>query len=270
MPTFSIVIPAYNIENYIAKTLESVLAQTLQDFEIILVDDGSSDKTVAIIQQFNDPRITLLQQKNRGLAGARNTGIRHSQGDYIALLDGDDYWLPEKLERQLAHLETRPEVGVSFCPAAFMDDAGIPLGTYQMPQLTDLDAPSFLCSNAIGCGSTPVIRHQVLEAIKFQDTLRGALETCYFDEHLQRSEDLELWLRILLQTSWKIEGISEPLVYYRINPNSLSSNVFKQHESWEQVIEKVRTLKGGQSVQNLAASGKKPVIPAEKSVIYGA
>lgn len=241
MPTFSIVIPAYNIENYIAQTLKSVLAQTLQDFEIIVIDDGSSDQTVAIIQQFTDPRIKLIQQNNQGASSARNKGILHSQGQYIAFLDGDDYWLPEKLERQLHHLGTNPDIGVSFCRAAFMDDAGIPLGTYQMPQLTDLDAPAFLRSNAIGCGSTPMIRRQVLDAIKFQDNLNGELKTCYFDERLQRSEDLEFWLRILLQTSWKIEGITEPLAFYRINPNSLSSNVLKEHESWEQVVEKVRT-----------------------------
>ncbi|MGL5034376.1 MAG: glycosyltransferase family 2 protein [Microcystaceae cyanobacterium] len=240
MLTFSVIIPAYNIENYITQTLESVLAQTFQDFEIILVDDGSGDRTVAIIQQFNDPRIKLIQQENQGASSARNKGISHSQGQYIALLDGDDYWLPEKLEQQLNHLETNPDIGVSFCRAAFMDDSGTPLGVYQMPQLTNLDAPAFLRSNAIGCGSTPVIRRQVLDAIQFQDNRQGELKTCYFDEGLQRSEDLELWLRILLQTPWKIEGITEPLVFYRINPNSLSSNVLKEHESWEQVVEKVR------------------------------
>lgn len=241
MVTFSVVIPAYNIENYIAQALESVLAQTLQDFEIIVIDDGSVDHTVAIIQQFTDPRIKLIQQENQGASSARNKGILHSQGQYIALLDGDDYWLPEKLERQLRHLETHPEIGVSFCRAAFMDNSGKPLGVYQMPQLTNLDASAFLRSNAIGCGSTPMIRRQVLEAIQFQDDLNGELKTCYFDEGLQRSEDLELWLRILLQTTWKIEGMTEPLVFYRINPNSLSSNVLKEHESWEQVVEKVRT-----------------------------
>ncbi|MFM6290642.1 MAG: glycosyltransferase family 2 protein [Microcystaceae cyanobacterium] len=241
MPTFSVIIPAYNIENYVAQALNSVLAQTFQDFEIILVDDGSFDHTISIIRQFTDPRVKLIQQENRGASSARNHGIRQSQGQYIAFLDGDDYWLPEKLERQLQHLESFPEVGVSFCRAAFIDDSGVPLGTYQMPQLTDLDAPAFLRSNAIGCGSTPIIRRQVLEAIQFQDNLHGELEVCYFDEHLQRSEDLELWLRILLKTSWKIEGIADPLVYYRINPNSLSSNILKEHESWEQVVEKVRS-----------------------------
>lgn len=241
MVKVSVVIPVYNVEKYIAQTIESVLAQTYQDFEIIIVDDGSVDQTLAICQQFNEPRLQIIQQKNRGASSARNRGIRYSQGEYIALLDGDDKWLPEKLEHQVQHLETRPELGVSFCRAAFMDDQGKPLGIYQMPQLTGIDVPSLLKANAIGSGSTPVIRRAVFEAIQFQDHSQGEIQTCYFDESLQRSEDLECWIRILLQTDWKIEGISNPLVFYRINPNSLSSNVLKEHESWEEVVTKVRT-----------------------------
>ncbi len=240
MTTVSVIIPAYNLENYIVQALESVLFQTFQDFEIILIDDGSQDNTVSLVQQFDDPRIHILQQKNQGASSARNYGMRQSQGQYIALLDGDDYWLPEKLERQLQHLSHAPNVGVSFCRAAFMNDLGEPLGTYQMPQLKNLDASAFLKSNAIGCGSTPILRREVLDAIQFETIIQGERKVCYFDETLQRSEDLELWLRILLKTPWKIEGINDPLVFYRINPDSLSSNVLKEYESWEQVVSKVR------------------------------
>lgn len=238
MVTVSVIIPVYNVEKYIAETIESVLAQTYQDFEIIIVDDESPDNSIEICRRFTDERIRILQQKNRGAAGARNTGILHSQGNYIALLDGDDLWLPEKLERQLSYLKTHPEVGVTFCPAGFIDDEGKPSGMYQHPKLTGIDAAYLLRDNAIGSGSTPLIRREVFEAIKFQDDLK---RECYFDESLERSEDLECWIRILLQTHWKIEGMSDPLVYYRINPKSLSSNVIKEYESWEEVIAKVRT-----------------------------
>lgn len=239
MVSVSVVIPVYNVEKYVAQAIESVLAQTHQDFEVIIVDDESPDRSLEICRRFTDPRIRILQQKNRGLAGARNTGIRHSQGDYIALLDSDDLWQPQKLERQVAHLQRRPEVGVSFCRAAFIDEQGQPSGTYQMPQLTNITAADLFRANAVGSGSTPMIRRAVLQAIQFPDPNHG--EAAYFDEQLRRSEDLECWIRILLQTPWKIEGLAEPLTLYRVNPSSLSSDLLKQYDSWEQVLEKTRS-----------------------------
>lgn len=97
-PFFSIIIPAYNLENYIAAALQSVLVQTFQNFEIIIVDDGSSDETVSIIQSFHDPRIRLVSQVNGGVSRARNAGMKKAVGAYIAFMDGDDYWYPEHLE----------------------------------------------------------------------------------------------------------------------------------------------------------------------------
>jgi glycosyltransferase involved in cell wall biosynthesis len=241
MVTVSVIIPVYNVEKYIYETIKSVLAQTYQDFEIIIVDDESPDNSIEICRSFNDSRIKIIQQKNRGLAGARNTGIRHSQGNYIALLDSDDLWLPEKLEQQVDYLENHPQVGVTFCPAGFIDDDGTPSGMYQHPKLTNITVSCLLQSNVIGSGSTPMIRREVFEAIKFQENLYGETEDFYFDEHFRRSEDLECWIRIVLQTQSKIEGISEPLVYYRVNPNSLSSDLMTQFQSWQQVVRKVST-----------------------------
>lgn len=109
-PFFSIIIPAYNLENYIAATLQSVLVQTFQDFEIIIVDDGSSDETVSIIQSFHDPRIRLVSQVNGGVSRARNAGMKKAMGAYIAFLDGDDYWYPEHLELAADFFNRHPEI----------------------------------------------------------------------------------------------------------------------------------------------------------------
>ena len=114
MPKISVIIPYYNAEKYISRTIQSVLNQTCSDFEIILVDDGSIDRGVEICKAFNDPRIKIVRQANRGLPGARNTGIRHAQCDYIALLDSDDLWSPHKLNHHIAHLDQEPNVGISF------------------------------------------------------------------------------------------------------------------------------------------------------------
>lgn len=241
MKLVSVIVPTYNVERYIAATVKSVLAQSYSQFELLIIDDESPDRSVEIVQQFQDPRIKIIHQKNRGLAGARNTGIRHAQGDYLAFLDSDDLWLPEKLEQHVQHLEQNPQVGVSFSRSAFMDGDGLPLGIYQMPKLKDITAAHLLCRNPIGNGSAPVIRREVLEEIKFYADRYGSQEDFYFDDAFRQSEDIECWIRIMLQTQWSIEGIPEALTLYRVNTEGLSAQVMKQYKSWEQVIEKTRT-----------------------------
>jgi glycosyltransferase involved in cell wall biosynthesis len=241
MKKVSVIIPVYRVEKYIGAAVESVREQTYKNFEMLIVDDGSPDRSVEICQQFTDPRIKIIRQENRGLAGARNTGIRHAQGEYLAFLDGDDLWLPEKLEKHVEHLGNLPDVGVSFSRSAFIDEAGKFLGTYLMPKLKEITPPCLLRENPVGNGSSAVIRREVFEAIRFQDNLYGTVEDFYFDEHFRQSEDIECWLRIAIQTTWEIEGIPEALTLYRVNLGGLSANLLKQLEYLERVIEKTRS-----------------------------
>ena len=240
MKLISVIVPVYNVEKYIALTVQSVLNQTYTNFELLIIDDESPDRSVEICQQFNDSRIKIISQKNRGLAGARNTGIRHAQGDYIAFLDGDDLWLPEKLAQHIEHLESSPQVGVSFSRSQFIDSQGKSLGIYQMPKLKDITPAHLLCRNPIGNGSSPVIRREVLALIRYEDKLQETVEDFYFDEHFRQSEDIECWFRIAALTSWHIEGIPEALTLYRVNGEGLSANILKQLNSWEQFIAKHR------------------------------
>ncbi|GAB4542731.1 MAG: hypothetical protein Tsb0014_35790 [Pleurocapsa sp.] len=240
MKLISVVVPVYNVEKYIALTIKSVLNQTYPHFELLIIDDESPDRSVEICRQFSDPRIKIISQKNRGLAGARNTGIRHAQGDYVAFLDGDDLWLPNKLARHIEHLEASPQVGVSFSRSEFIDGEGKSLGIYQMPKLKNITPDHLLCRNPIGNGSAPVIRREVLAAICFEDRVQETVEACYFDEHFRQSEDIECWFRIAADTSWEIEGIPEALTLYRVNGEGLSANILKQLDSWEQFIAKHR------------------------------
>jgi glycosyltransferase involved in cell wall biosynthesis len=246
MQTISIIIPLYNTERYIAQTLQSVLQQTYTDFEVIIVDDGSIDRGVEICQSFDDSRIKIIRQANRGLPGARNTGIRHAQGDYIALLDSDDLWAPDKLDRHIAHLEREPDVGISFSYSAFIDEFSQPLGLYQKPKkLSGITPEYILCRNPVGNGSTAVIRRSVLQSIEFQAEIRNTIERCYFDEQLRErsadATDVEFWVRTAITTDWKIAGIPEILTYYRINSDGLSANALHQLGALDRVIEKTRT-----------------------------
>ncbi|MGL5807314.1 MAG: glycosyltransferase family 2 protein [Xenococcaceae cyanobacterium] len=237
----SVIIPVYKVEKYIAETINSVLNQTYQDFELIIVDDGSPDRSVEICQQFKDPRLKIIRQKNQGVCAARNTGISHATGQYLAFLDGDDLWLPQKLEKHLKHLESSPDVGVSFSRSAFIDECGAALGIYQMPKLTEITPPLILRRNPVGNGSAPVIRREVFEAIEYMENSTGIQRQCYFDPRLAHFEDVECWLRISLLTDWKTEGIPEALTLYRVNSKGASSNLNKQIEDLEKVLEKTKS-----------------------------
>lgn len=243
MKLVSVIIPVYKVEKYIAATVKSVLEQTYKNFELLIIDDGSPDKSGEICQQFIDTRIQIIRQENRGVSAARNTGIRHAQGEYIALLDADDLWLPSKLEKHIEHLENNPKIGVSFSRSAFIDDTDKPLGIYQMSKLKEITPLDILCRTPIGNGSVSVFRKEVFEAIAFEDNLYGTREKFYFDDdrELHPSEDVECWLRIALQTDWQIEGIAQALTLYRVNPGGYSAQLFKKLSSWEKMLEKARS-----------------------------
>jgi glycosyltransferase involved in cell wall biosynthesis len=230
LPLVSVVIPMFNVGQYIEQCIQSVLAQTFKNFEVICVDDGCTDDTLHKLARFPDPRIKLIQQSNRGLSGARNTGILASRGMYVALLDADDFWAKEKLALHINHLNTRSDVGVSYCPSLFVNEHGNSMGIGQNPKLKHITTKDVFCRNPVGNGSAPVIRKRLLKEVAFVSDKTG--RKCIFDEDLRQSEDIELWLRIALLGNWKFEGIKTPLTFYRVNDGGLSSNLSKQYASW--------------------------------------
>ena len=235
-PTVSVVIPAYNVERFIAGAIRCVLDQTYTDFELIVVDDGGSDGSAAIAQSFDDPRLRLIRQRNRGLAGARNAGIRAARGRFIAFLDADDLWHPLKLACHVAHLRARPEVGVSYSASAFIDDAGRPMHLLQSPKLHQVTAADVFLRNPVGNGSAPVIRAETLAAIAFDAPTGTPGERWYFDERFRQSEDIECWVRMALTTRWRFEGLADALTLYRVNAGGLSAQLDRQLASWERMV----------------------------------
>ncbi len=233
--TFStLVIPVYNGASTIRVAIDSALAQTCENYEVLVVDDGSTDETADIVRSYSDPRLRFFQQPNGGLNAARNAGIREGKGDYIGLLDADDLWEPTKLEKHVAHLDANPDIGLSFSGSWMMDLDDKPTGMMQSPQVTNITSVDLVCRNPVGNGSTPLLRRTALDAIAHPHPKLG--HTCWFDEELRQSTDIECWLRLSLKTDWKIEGIAEPLTGYRINPKGLSANVTRQLETWQQMI----------------------------------
>ena len=236
-PSISVIMPVYNVERYVSEAIVSVLAQTFTDFELIIVDDGGTDRSMDICRSYDDPRIRIISQPNRGLAGARNTGIAASRGEYIALLDSDDSWKPEKLALHKIHLDTNVEVGVSYSGSRFVDEQGRPLRQAQRPKLENITAKDILTRNPVGNGSAAVIRRSALEAVAFPHH-EERHRTCYFDETFRQSEDIELWIRMALTGSYTFEGIGGLLTCYRIVSGGLSANIAAQYDSWNRVIQK--------------------------------
>jgi len=241
-PLFSVVIPCYKVANYIGDCLESVLAQTFKSFEIICVDDGSPDNTSEIISQYSDDRIRVIHQMNRGLSGARNTGISVSRGIFIALLDADDLWLPTKLEEHFKHLQSDPHIGISYCASEFIDEDGKSMGIGQQPKLTDITPKEIFCRNPIGNGSAAVIRKSLLNSVSRVRQIGKLTRFEYFDENMRQSEDVEFWLRVALVTKYKFEGIDTALTKYRVNMSGLSANLDKQYASWLYSVQQNKQL----------------------------
>lgn len=241
-PIFSVVIPVYNVAEYIEECLTSVLKQTFTNFEIVFVDDGSPDDSIEIIRKFTDSRIRIVHQENRGLAAARNTGINASRGLYVALLDSDDYWHPEKLAYHFKHMRNDPTIDVSYSASLFVDESSRELGIGQHPKLSSVTPVDIFCRNPVGNGSAPVLRKSLLRSVARPVSVDGEHRMEYFDETMRQSEDVEFWIRVALTTDSRFVGIEKPLTYYRVNGSGLSANLEKQYDAWLYSVNKNRKI----------------------------
>ena len=235
-PRMTVVMPVFNVEKYVAEAIQSVLNQTFRDFELIIVDDEGSDSSMKIARSFEDSRIRIVSQPNRGLAGARNTGIAMARAPYIALLDSDDRWHEDKLLLHYVHLQANPAVGVSYSGSRMIDEHGEVLKVAMRPKLTGVSETDILCRNPVGNGSAPVLRKTMLDHAAFSDPQQPS-RTCWFDETFRQSEDIELWVRLAALHGVRFEGIEGLLTDYRIIGGALSANVVKQYVSWTRMID---------------------------------
>lgn len=241
-PIFSVVIPVYNVSRYICECLDSVLAQTFKSFEVICVDDESPDDSVEKIRAYDDPRIRVISQKNRGLAGARNTGINASRGVFVALLDADDVWMPEKLESHFYHFQSNRKVGVSYSSSVFIDENSRKLGIGQYPKLHNVKPEDVFCRNPVGNGSAAVLRKSLLLSCSSVEEVDGEYRRQYFDESLRQSEDIDFWIRIALTSKYQFEGVKAALTLYRVNSGGLSANLKAQYDAWLASVNNNRSL----------------------------
>lgn len=219
----SIIMPAYNAENYIKESIQTVLDQTFTNWELIIIDDCSSDNTVDVIRAIEDDRIRLIElEKNSGAAVARNRGVEIAQGEYIAFLDSDDLWGAEKLTKQLFFMKSNDY--------------------------------SFTCTEYIAINEN----YEEINTIKVQDRLdyKGVLKYCpgnstiiynakklgkFYAPIIRRRNDFAMWLQVIKKAEF-IYGLREPHTFYKVRENSLSSNKIKLVKYQWKVLRKIEGL----------------------------
>ncbi len=231
-PALSIVIPAYNVAPYIAAAVESALDQSFTDLEIIVIDDGSTDTTPDVLETLRqrraDPRLRIVRQDNKGLSGARNSGIRLARGTLIGFLDGDDLWRPEKAAHHIAAFARAPGLGISFSHSEYLTEDGLPTGRLLMAGAAAPSLHAMVRRNHLGNGSTPVVRRACFD-------LAGL-----FCEELQSCEDYEMWCRILCETPYYAALVPLPLTFYRLRETSLSFNFAKFLDNADRAMARLR------------------------------
>ena len=220
----SVIIPNYNNAHYLGTAVQSVLRQTFRDYEIIIIDDGSTDNSKDVADDFGE-KVFFIRQENQGLAGARNTGIRTARGELIGLLDADDEWQPEYLEQMIVLAEKNSDAIIFYCMAQCMDQDGqnLPQFVGGPPIEPELHFQRLLRANFIIPSTVTFRKKPIVDA--------GS-----FDANLRSCEDWDLWLRLL--PSSRMIGSSNCLVRYRVHGSSLSTNVDGMHAATKKVIEK--------------------------------
>lgn len=229
-PLITIVMPCFNAQNTIKETIESVLNQSYKQYELLVINDGSSDDSVELINLYTslDNRISLISIENQGVSVARNTGILHARGEYIAFLDSDDLWHPTKLEQQIEYMSKHLDVGVCFSRVEFLSQTGQPLNQYSTVPAQGLIATGLLTENLTCTTSNVFCRQQVIK------------EVGPFNTTMSFAEDQEWLLRVVLMSSWKIMGLQQVHVGYRTNQGSLSSQLDRMEQGWESLVNQVR------------------------------
>ncbi|MCK9985524.1 MAG: hypothetical protein AzoDbin1_01996 [Azoarcus sp.] len=228
-PTVSVIIPAWNAAWCVGRAIDSVFAQEYRDFELIVVDDGSTDDTAAVLATYAD-RLQVVTKPNGGMSSARNAGIRAARGLYLAFLDADDRWLPYKLARQVAMLGSHPELAFCAAVATIEDLQGRTLGEWRGAQGRTADvAEVFENHTAVAGGASAVLARRDLV------TRLGG-----FDETLAGAEDTDLWIRLAAHGGFAC--IDEPMVVVLRRPDSVSRNFEAMRRGALTMIGKNRNL----------------------------
>ena len=220
-PNISVIIPAYNAAATIAQTIESVRQQTYSNLEIIVINDGSSDRTAAVVNNISDPRIKLFNYPNGGVAHARNRGIAQAQGEYIAFLDADDLWTEDKLKLQHEALSNNSQAGVAYSWTYFLYPEGVCYPSDPVHHQGYIYS-NLLTQNFLHHGSNPLIRREAIADVG------------EFDPRFPHCADWDYYLR--LAAKWDFVVVPKHQIYYRQSPNSMTAKIDDIEQQLSQML----------------------------------
>jgi len=223
MSLITVIIPVYNGEKTIRETIESVLNQTYSNFELLVINDESTDSTLDLLASIQDPRLKVFSYINAGVSASRNRGLSHASGEFIAFLDADDLWTPDKLEAQVKALQQNPQAAVAYSWFDYIDESGQFLRNGCRTTTSGDLYQEFLISQFFNISSS-LIRTQAL------------LEVGNFDESLTHGEDWDLFLR--LAARYHFVAIPSVQISYRLSANSATSNLFKMEAEFLKVLDR--------------------------------
>ncbi|MFB2895268.1 glycosyltransferase [Aerosakkonemataceae cyanobacterium BLCC-F50] len=236
MPLISVIIPVYNGEATIKETIASVLNQTFKDFELIVINDGSTDSTLDVVSSIQDPRIKVFSYPNGNQAVSRNRGLSHATGEYISFIDADDLWTPDKLEAQLKALQENPQAAVAYSWTDLIDEEGNFIRGGAKIYWKGESHARLLLNDFIESGSNVLIRAEAFQ------------EVGKFDESLPPAEDWDMWIRLAARYHYIV--VPSIQVLYRVRTNSSSTNVLKMEQVSLRIIEQ-RYAEAPESIQHL-------------------
>lgn len=224
-PTVSVVLPAYNAEKYLKESIDSILAQTYTDFELLVINNASTDGTRALVESYTDPRVKLINNpSNLGLIGSLNVGLKAARGKYIARMDHDDRSLPERFQKEIDFLEKHPEVAIVGTWSNIMDSNGKFIRLHRNATRSNVIKYELMYGNSLTHPSLMMRRKEILE-------LGG------YDPKWVNTEDYELYSRAIRK--YRLANIPEPLIFYRVHGASLTQEAESQavmHENTKQMI----------------------------------
>ncbi len=228
MKDFAVIIPCYNAAKTIGKTIQSVLNQTHQSWSIYIVDDGSTDNTLSVVESFcqeNDD-IHVLGQFNRGVSSARNRGLQNAKGKYFAFLDADDEWAEDRLETLAKAFLQKPEVHIIYGRVGFFQENSNEIGAVSTIKPNSLTLLDMLSENQTCTMSNVTVRATAISTIGL------------FDVRMSHGEDRE-WLLRAIHKGVQIQGINEILTFYRLSLGGLSADLEKMHKGWNETLDRL-------------------------------
>lgn len=227
-PCVSVVMGVYNVAPYVEAAVHSALHQTLREIEVIVVDDGSTDETSKIVGRIEDPRLRFIGRAHFGAAATLNAGVAEARAPFIAFLDGDDVWLPDRLATHFDFMEANPGADLSFSLSRLIDEDSADLGITSRAASGPVRFEDLLVDNRIGNGSAVMVRRAPLT------------EVGPFDEGLSGAYDLDVWLRLALRRADCVYCIPEVLTCYRRRQGQITQNWRLMSDNWMKVLDKYR------------------------------